>query len=60
MNEELVKIYIEKLKFNLNNITNQYVLLEAQYELTNSHLEAANKKIALLESKASKTSKKDE
>lgn len=60
MNEELVKIYIEKLKANLSNITNQYVLLESQFELVNNELQSANKKIVQLEAKTSRSSKKDE
>lgn len=49
MDTELVGFYIERLKQNLNNITQQYVIMEARHEMINKKLEEAYAALAKLE-----------
>lgn len=60
MDQEITAVYIEKLKQNLFNITNQYIVLEAQFDMINKSLEEAKAKIKSLENSLvdTKSSKK--
>jgi hypothetical protein len=59
MDQDLTKAYIDRLKQNLHNITDQFIILEARYEIINKLLEEANAKNKSLEGQLvdTKTSK---
>ena len=60
MDQDLTKAYIERLKQNLHNITDQFIVLEARYEIINKLLEESNSRNKQLEDQLvdTKTSKK--
>lgn len=57
MDTEFINKYIEKLSANMNSVTNQYIMLEARYELLQEQNAELIAKVDVLEKKVAKKSK---
>lgn len=57
MDTEFINKYIEKLSANMNSVTNQYIMLEARYELLQEQNAELISKVDVLEKKVAKKSK---
>jgi hypothetical protein len=52
METEFINKYIEKLSANMNSVTNQYIMLEARYELLQQQNEVLEKEVEKLQKAA--------
>lgn len=57
MDTDFINKYMEKLAANMNNVTNQFIMLEARYELLQEQNAELAKQVEDLEKKLSKKSR---
>jgi hypothetical protein len=57
MDTDFINKYIEKLSSNMNSVTNQYIMLEARYELLQEQNNVLQEEVAKLEKAAARKRK---
>ncbi len=57
MDTDFINKYIEKLSSNMNSVTNQYIMLEARYELLQEQNNVLQEEVAKLQKAAARKRK---
>jgi len=57
MEPEFINKYIEKLSANMNSVTNQYIMLEARYELLQEQNKTLEEEVVKLQKAAARKRK---
>lgn len=57
MEPEFINKYIEKLSANMNSVTNQYIMLEARYELLQEQNKTLEEEVIKLQKAAARKRK---
>lgn len=57
MDTEFINKYIEKLSANMNSVTNQYIMLEARYELLQEQNKVLEEEVVKLQKAAARKRK---